>query len=247
MLLPLLWNTSKAEVQSSSFTLDYVQHILNSTDEYKNIVVAPYAAYQLYKELFEPHDLYGSQAFSSDQAHMPPSIIRNQYKNDSFIEQNVTMKARWTFNFQTRDTSKRPFHQLNSGDRTYLVDNLRKDDVFRYTFMEQMNASVLELPLHLNEIKLFIILPQEEEGLEEVKDYLVDNMDVIEDISKSSYSMTLVRVMLPKFRLDYEDDLRDFYDEVKFILNCSTFIKICYFCDFRFRTRTFPNMNRFCK
>ncbi|XP_013114639.2 ovalbumin isoform X2 [Stomoxys calcitrans] len=206
---------ANANVEVREFTLDYIQHILNNTDEEDNIAVAPYAAFQLYEELFEPNAVGSEEDESEEDPQESPTIIKHQLKQQSFVEQNVTMKARWTFNFQTRDTSKRPFRQLDAGDRTFLVDNLRKDDVFRYTNLEKLfNASILELPLHFNEVKLWIILPQMEDGLAELKDYLVDNIDVIEEISNSSYKTELVRVMMPKFNLNFQQNLRDFYDEL---------------------------------
>ncbi|XP_073847040.1 antichymotrypsin-2-like [Musca autumnalis] len=221
LLVPLLLGLSNRQVyglQSKEFALEYIQHILNSTNEDANFAIAPYMAYELYRELFESTSIYGFLPEIGSNVdvdpHLPKAILKHEYKNETFIEQNITMKARWTFNFQTRDTSKRPFHQLDSGDRTYLVDNLRKDDVFRYAFLEELNASVLELPLHLNEIKLLIILPQEENGLEELKDYLIDNINMVDYISKTQFSMTLVRVMLPKFSLEDEQDLTEFYDEI---------------------------------
>ncbi|XP_075169017.1 antichymotrypsin-2-like [Haematobia irritans] len=202
-------------LEAKEFTLEYIQHILNRTNEDDNVAVAPYAAYKLYEELFESNDVESFESENNDdQSHMPPAIIKHQYRNETFVEQNITMKARWTFNFQTRDTSKRPFHQLDSEDHTYLVDNLRKDDVFRYTFMEELNASILELPLHLHEVKLLIILPKEENALEDLKEYLVDNMYLIEEISRRTFNMTLVRVMLPKFALQFEQNLREFFDEI---------------------------------
>ncbi|XP_061401207.1 leukocyte elastase inhibitor-like, partial [Musca vetustissima] len=202
-------------MDSKEFTLEYIQHTLNSTNEDENFAIAPHAAYELYQDLFESTSIYGfrPQTQMEEDPHLPKAILKHEYRNESYVEQNITMKARWTFNFQTRDTSKRPFHQLDSGDRTYLVDNLRKDDVFRYAFVEELNASVLELPLHLHEIKLLIILPEEENGLEELKDQLVENMDMVDYISKTQFAMTLVRVMLPKFSLEDEQDLVEFYDE----------------------------------
>ncbi|XP_058983832.1 ovalbumin [Musca domestica] len=203
-------------ISSKEFTLEYIQHTLNSSNEEENFAIAPFAAFELYKDLFESTSIYGfrPQTDSYDDPHLPKAILKHEFKNETYVEQNITMKARWTFNFQTRDTSKRPFHQLDSGDRTYLVDNLRKDDVFRYAFLSELNASVLELPLHLNEIKLLVILPQEENGLEELKDNLLENIDMVDYISKTQFSMTLVRVMLPKFSLEDEQNLMEFYDEI---------------------------------
>lgn len=134
--------------------------------------------------------------------------------NQQDLLSSISLTARWSFNFQTRDTHKRVFHQLGKQNQKMWVDFLRKDDTFYYAHDDQLNASILELPLNVKEIKLKLILPDKWGDLPQLKDYFLENMDEFKEFVTKTNRMTLVRVLLPKFHLSYKKDLTEFFEEV---------------------------------
>ena len=206
--------------------------------------MAPYEAFQLYKELYNIADddddddvEHGGNDENENQTNdshglnnvMPLTGARKQQRvipskkanglNDLLM--SLTLTARWSFNFQTRDTHKRVFHPNGRPNQKTWVDFLRKDDTFYYSHIDQLNASILELPLNVKKIKLKIILPDRWDGLPELRNYILENMDEFDEMIKKTYKMTLVRLLLPKFHLSYKMNLKDFFEEVclKFIFD----------------------------
>ncbi|XP_046810133.1 serine protease inhibitor 27A-like [Lucilia cuprina] len=216
--------SSSQTITSEEFTWKLIENSLNSTKNTENFVIAPYEAYRVYKEVYniaEESDESDSKENETDELTTIMPAIRKQQKllssnqtHNADLLSSISLTARWSFNFQTRDTHKRIFHQHGKTNQKFWADFLRKDDTFYYTHDEQLNASILELPLNVKEIKLKLILPDQWDALPQLKDYLLENMDEFSELMKKTQRMTLVRVLLPKFHLSYRKDLTDFFEEI---------------------------------
>lgn len=211
------------KLTGDEFNLKLIETCLNSTKSTENFIVAPYEAFQQYKELYNIADDNDDSDSNETNENVTPLIgIRKQQRiipsktsNDlNDLLTSLSLTARWSFNFQTRDTHKRVFHQNGRPNQKTWVDFLRKDDTFFYSHSDQLNASILELPLNVKKIKLKLILPDKHDGLPELRDYILENMDEFDDIIKKTSKMTLVRLLLPKFHLSYKMDLKEFFEEV---------------------------------
>ncbi|XP_065368342.1 antichymotrypsin-1-like [Calliphora vicina] len=226
----LLWSPVLGhKITAEEFTWKLIENSLNSTKTTENFVIAPYEAYKLYKDIFnieDESDEDSSQQTEDDKVATPelttimPAIRKHQKTLSSnrtnhldFLS-SISLTARWSFNFQTRDTHKRVFHQHGKQNQKIWMDCLRKDDTFYYSHNEQLNASILELPLNVKAIKLTVILPDQWDALPQLKEYLLENMDDFNDLITKTNRMTLVRLLLPKFQLSYKKDLTEFFEEV---------------------------------
>ncbi|KAM7343487.1 ovalbumin-related protein X-like [Cochliomyia hominivorax] len=216
------------KITSEEFAWKLIENTLNSTKNTENFVIAPFEAYQIYRDLFQiPDESNESESDENEDEKnlqelttIMPAIRKqqktlqsNQTRHPNLLS-SISLTARWSFNFQTRDTHKRVFHQLGRPNQKMWVDFLRKDDTFYYAHDDQLNASILELPLNVKEIKLKLILPDEWNDLPQLKNYFLENMEDFKEFVKRINRMTLVRVLLPKFHLSYKRELSDFFEEI---------------------------------
>ncbi|XP_011208817.2 alaserpin [Bactrocera dorsalis] len=147
----------------------------------------------------------------------------------------VRINSRWAHNFQKRDTHKRQFYMPQTHTHAYL-NAMRKDDIFLYGELPQLNASALELSLQRQQLKMLIILPQAKHGLPQLLRRLSANVTLLDDLCgltgdtedlgvaqqqqqqraattgaadhlRGRLESTLVRVFLPQFKFAQRTNL----------------------------------------
>ncbi|XP_046810747.1 serine protease inhibitor 42Dd-like isoform X2 [Lucilia cuprina] len=116
----------------------------------------------------------------------------------------IYFKGKWLNPFSEITTSKADFH-LNSKQKLE-VDTMYTDDRFGYVELPELKATALEMPYENSELSMLIILPNEIEGLEKLEENL-KGLD-LNDIT-SKMSVESVDVFLPKFRIEFDIDLKE--------------------------------------
>lgn len=201
--------------------LKVIQRVLQQTTAEENFVISPAQALNLYENLQinEKFRFLKTSSPCKDTHNVCDFSIRNTtlLTSSKDLWQTITLKARWSFNFQTRDTHKGVFqhHANNTKEIKQIhVDFMRKDDTFRSGYLEPLQANVLELPLQFKSIKLFIILPKYSRDLSALRGKLYENPELLHLCIGNVMKMKLVRVLMPKFQIFYERDMKSLYDEV---------------------------------
>ncbi|KAI9578087.1 hypothetical protein GQX74_013981 [Glossina fuscipes] len=202
--------------------LKVIQRVLQQTTTGENFVISPAQALNLYENLQinEKFRFLKTSSPNIDTHNVCDFPIRNTtlLTSSKDLCQAITLKARWSFNFQTRDIHKGVYHANNANNTKEIkqihVDFMRKDDIFRSGYLEPIQANVLELPLQFKSIKLFIILPKYLQDLSAVRRKLYENPELLYFCTGNVMKMQLVRVLMPKFHIFYEWDLKSLYDEI---------------------------------
>ena len=93
-----------------------------------------------------------------------------------------------------------------------------KTKTWNYTFSEELNSQILEMPYAGNEISFYILLPKNKTGLEQLKSKL--NSENLKTALKSM-SMNGVNIYLPKFKVQQKYELlsllRNIPEYIKFL------------------------------
>lgn len=116
----------------------------------------------------------------------------------------IYFKGFWTYQFSPNDTFKAPFY-LNEQD-SVQVDFMKIKKNFKYGFLEELDATALELPYKDSDVSMLIILPNKKTGLSalESKLHTVD----LGELSKKMYSQE-VNVEIPKFKIEFDIELNE--------------------------------------
>lgn len=152
----------------------------------------------------------------------------------------VRINSRWAHNFQKRDTHKRQFYMPQTHTHAYL-NAMRKDDIFLYGELPQLNASALELSLQRQQLKMLIVLPHAKNGLPQLLQGLSANVTLLDDLCgltgdtpnlgdaqqqqqtattsaagrlRRHLESTLVRVFLPQFKFSQRTNLDDAFKQL---------------------------------
>ncbi|XP_036342484.1 uncharacterized protein LOC118751774 [Rhagoletis pomonella] len=144
----------------------------------------------------------------------------------------VRINSRWAHNFQKRDTHKRQFYMPQLHTHAYL-NAMRKDDIFLYGELTQLNASALELSLQRQQLKMLIILPHARSGLPRLLQRLSANVTLLDELcgmsrdaeqptgaadatgyQRQHFQPTLVRVLLPKFQFSQRTVLDGIFQQL---------------------------------
>uniref|UniRef100_A0A1A9UVP7 Serpin domain-containing protein n=1 Tax=Glossina austeni TaxID=7395 RepID=A0A1A9UVP7_GLOAU len=221
--------------------LKIIKRALQQTTAEENFVISPAQALNLYENLQINEKfrfLKTSLPFKKDTHNVFDFPIRNTtlVTSSKDLWQTITLKARWSFNFQTRDTHKGVFqHHANNTKKIKQihVDFMRKDDIFRSGYLEPLQANVLELPLQFKSIKLFIILPKYSRGLSALRRKLYENPELLHVCTGCVIKMKPVRVLMPKFQIFYEQDMKSLYDEA-YLEHLGSYTNILQSCDLVF-------------
>uniref|UniRef100_A0A0A1WEH1 Antichymotrypsin-2 n=1 Tax=Zeugodacus cucurbitae TaxID=28588 RepID=A0A0A1WEH1_ZEUCU len=157
---------------------------------------------------------------------------KNNKKRNELINA-VRINTRWAHNFQKRDTHKRQFYMPQTHTHAYL-NAMRKDDIFLYGDLPQLNASALEFSLQRQQLKMLIILPHAKNGLPQLLRRLSGNVSLLHELCgltndttdtddmqqqtatttpnggdhlRRHLESTLVRVFLPQFHFSQRTNL----------------------------------------
>ena len=115
------------------------------------------------------------------------------------------LKATWAIPFEKFLTHKKDF-ALNSKERVE-VDTMYNEDDYKYGAFEHLNATVLEMKYNNTDLTMMLLLPNNVDGLSDLENNL-QNIDLQKDVSEKLKTEN-VRVWLPKFKLEFETDLKD--------------------------------------
>lgn len=116
----------------------------------------------------------------------------------------IYFNGKWLYPFSKISTEKTTFH-MNSKQKLE-VDTMYTDDSFGYVELPEFEAKALEMPYENSDISMLIILPNDMEGLEKLENKLkAVDLNVI----SSKMSVQDVDVFLPKFRIEFDIDLKE--------------------------------------
>ena len=116
----------------------------------------------------------------------------------------VYFKGGWLKPFSPLNTKSAPFF-LKEKQPQQDIELMYNRNQFRYAELPDLNACALELPYNNSDFTMLIILPHEANGLEQLETKL-KAQDLNEIASK--LQDTLVDVYLPKFRLNYDLNMK---------------------------------------
>ncbi|XP_073847021.1 uncharacterized protein [Musca autumnalis] len=116
----------------------------------------------------------------------------------------IYFKAKWLKPFSDLTTSKQEFKMNNK--QQVQVDMMYQDDEFLYGELPEYEAKVLEMPYENSDLSMLIILPNSVEGLAKLEEKLkgVDLNEISSKLRKHD-----VDVFLPKFRIEFDIDLKE--------------------------------------
>ncbi|XP_068904923.1 uncharacterized protein [Tenebrio molitor] len=117
----------------------------------------------------------------------------------------IYFKGDWKHKFDKETTKKEPFY-LNDKDTIDVQMMHINNEKFNYKKDSELQAQVIELPYINEDLSMFIILPNEKNGIGNLEKKLA-TMNLT-DISKNMWS-TEVNLALPKFKIEETIDLED--------------------------------------
>lgn len=129
----------------------------------------------------------------------------------------VYFKGLWLKQFKEKSTFMQYFYNDGKEDDAKLIEMMHLNESFMCVSKE--SYKVLQLPYKGEEMAMLVILPNSREGLHEIEDLLTPNF--VSQI-KNEMHKEKMEVALPKFRLEYTNDLKDTFRElgVKKIFQC---------------------------
>jgi serpin B len=116
----------------------------------------------------------------------------------------IYFKGIFTTKFLENETREEVF--FNRGVDELKTQMMRRNGKFNYTEIEELNSKLLEIPYSGDDISLYILLPNEKQGLKEMKSNLND-FAVFEN-SIRNMRENVVHVTIPKFKVEAEYELK---------------------------------------
>ncbi|XP_076623435.1 antitrypsin isoform X2 [Colletes latitarsis] len=114
----------------------------------------------------------------------------------------VYFKGQWKNKFNSEDTKEMPFHVNENTVKN--VPTMYRQGSYKYGELPHLNAKFIEIPYKGNELSMVIILPNEINGLSEVKKKLQDMN--IADILNQGFTGD-VQLYMPKFKIESKIEL----------------------------------------
>lgn len=115
----------------------------------------------------------------------------------------IYFKANWLHRFDKQDTVEDQFHM--TPNKTIPVQFMTTTQRFRYGYLPQLNASMLEMRYAKSNYTFVIVLPQPESNLTQLEKSL--NYNEFNTLSKG-FGMVEVTVKIPKFKIEFELNLK---------------------------------------
>jgi len=141
---------------------------------------------------------------------LPPSESDEFDERTSVILASVAyVNGTWETAFDKEQTTAQTFRREDNGQVT--VSMMHKHDYFNYKEDHVLDAQVLELPFTNNDISMYMILPNEDDGLEEVESRL---QDLRWDQVLSGFRRIMIHASVPKFRVHQTVNLKDALSEM---------------------------------
>lgn len=126
----------------------------------------------------------------------------------------IYMKAEWQRQFKPEDTYKQHFYADEVANAS--VDFMHATKGFNYGVLTDLDASALEMKYVDSDLSLLIILPNSRTGLSALETKLKSsNLVKITD----QLSERMVKVSIPKFKIEYQVQLNDALKRVCMVLD----------------------------
>jgi serpin B len=117
----------------------------------------------------------------------------------------VYFKGIWSTKFLKNETKEEIF--LNRGVNEVKKEMMKRNGKFNYTEIESLNSKLLELSYSGDDLSLYILLPNEKQGFNQLKNNLKD-FAVVEN-SIRNLRESEVHVTIPKFKIEAEYELKE--------------------------------------
>jgi serpin B len=124
----------------------------------------------------------------------------------------VYFKGLFQTQFLKNETKEENFFNAGNTEKKTLTQMMRRTGQFNYTEVEQIDCKVLEIPYSGDDISLYIVLPNERQGLKKLSSGL-NAWEQIED-SIRNLRQTEVEVMVPKFKIETSYSLKQVLGEM---------------------------------
>ncbi|MBN1389150.1 MAG: serpin family protein [Candidatus Thermoplasmatota archaeon] len=131
---------------------------------------------------------------------LPPNSIDELTR--MVLTNAIYFKGDWLSQFDPADTRDTPFYV--NGNEEHDVPTMTFDGEVELNYYEDENLQALELPYSGEELSMLLLLPRENDGLNDLVNGL--SIDLLDDVN-DGLSEEKVSVNLPKFRLETDYDL----------------------------------------
>lgn len=142
--------------------------------------------------------------------------IKDLIKPDSLDEDTrlvlvnaIYFKGNWRHQFKKGNTKKEPFWV--SKDKSVDVDMMHLKEDFKYGIFDDLDCTALELPYNDSDVSMVIFLPNKRTGLKDLETKM-KNVNLA-DLTSNMYRSE-VEVSLPRFRSEYEIEMKEPLKEV---------------------------------
>ena len=142
----------------------------------------------------------------SDKTHEKITRIVDQINPEDimFLINAIYFKGIWTYQFDEQNTADRPFYKSN-GNLLGNVPTMKIKGNFRYTGTDRFEA--LELPYGSGNYSMVLLLPTEGFACNDIIQEL--DQSGWDAMLNSLYERTDLEVYLPRFKFEYEKELKD--------------------------------------
>ncbi|HUU44911.1 MAG TPA: serpin family protein [Acidobacteriota bacterium] len=119
-----------------------------------------------------------------------------------FLINAIYFKGTWTYEFDPEETDERPFQRADGS--TVQIATMQQADDFRY--LDGDGFSAVRLPYGSERLGMYLCLPDEDVDLSEILGAMDADMW---DTWIGQFETQMCGVMLPRFRLEYEQSLKN--------------------------------------
>ncbi|XP_004684011.1 PREDICTED: serpin B13 isoform X2 [Condylura cristata] len=116
----------------------------------------------------------------------------------------VYFKGQWDREFKKENTKEEAFWLNKTLSKS--VPMMTQHDSFSFTFLEDLQAKILGIPYKNNDLSMFVLLPNDVDGLEKIIDKLTPEK-LVEWTSPGQMEERSVSLSLPRFEVEDSYDL----------------------------------------
>ncbi|EDW08694.1 serine protease inhibitor 42Dd [Drosophila mojavensis] len=113
-------------------------------------------------------------------------------------------KGSWANRFDEASTAEDDF--WTSEEQSVKIQYMNQKAKFGYGYFEELNCTALDMPYKDSDLSMFVLLPQEREGLKDLAEKL-KGVNLVDLAGK--LNVEEVQVKFPKFKADYSIELAD--------------------------------------
>lgn len=131
----------------------------------------------------------------------------------SVLVNAIYFKGGWERPFYSRDTRKQNFY--NRGTEAVQADFMNMESSFNVAYVDDLDATALEMKYAKSNISFVIVLPESRTGLAALEDELkyYDLTQIPEKFKLQKY-----KIFVPKFKVEYDIYLNNVLKNVSFVI-----------------------------